>query len=388
MELVVGDRSHLSEAVVLQCAVHGPDDIVALSKGAEALLGLRRDRPFARPVLGREPQTLQRASPLDQERAITAQFDAHVFVRAKIRELGCGVLFSDEHPVEPGEAFGIYLALKLARHLLLRLAAQLQRDHLARPLADAVSDIVAGDVEALAVVGHAANEDVGVRVPGVVVIDGDPIESGPEVRLHLRHQPARGLAKVGQLDALLSGYDETELVPIFAPVLQESTAVGYVLVSRVDLALFAVASHAVALKVAEVGVHGFGAHMSPRPRGPALRVEFDDPSLDRDAAHSGTNAASVPAPGAPALQPGRNRSTPAARIAPPAFLPGPARPGRVTSCSPDRLLHLAGEGLGPRSHGARKLRAANVRAAISDPTRTDTKTVFIGRHGATIGGEN
>ena len=52
---------------------------------------------------------------------------------------------------------------RLLRHLLLGLATQLQGDDLARPLANAMGDVVAGDVERLAVVCDAAHEDVGVR---------------------------------------------------------------------------------------------------------------------------------------------------------------------------------------------------------------------------------
>ena len=103
------------------------------------------------------------------------------------------LLLGDQHPVEPGEAIGIHLPLKLLRHLLLGLPAQLPGDDLAGPLADAVGDVVAGDVEGLAVVGDAPDDDVGVGMAGVVVIDRDPVELRPEVGFHLLHQIAGGL---------------------------------------------------------------------------------------------------------------------------------------------------------------------------------------------------
>ena len=81
---------------------------------------------------------------------------------------------------------------KLLRNLLLGLPAQLPGDDLAGPLPDAVGDVVAGDVEGLAVVGDAPDDDVGVGMAGVVVIDRDPVELGPEVGFHLLHQIARG----------------------------------------------------------------------------------------------------------------------------------------------------------------------------------------------------
>ncbi len=46
---------------------------------------------------------------------------------------------------------------------MLGLRPEFQRDDLARPLADAVGDIVAGDVEDAAVVDDAAHDDMGVR---------------------------------------------------------------------------------------------------------------------------------------------------------------------------------------------------------------------------------
>ena len=53
-----------------------------------------------------------------------------------------------------------------------------------------MGDVVAGNVENLPVLGHAADDDMGMRVAGVVVIDRDPIQPGPEVLLHLIHQGA------------------------------------------------------------------------------------------------------------------------------------------------------------------------------------------------------
>jgi hypothetical protein len=88
-----------------------------------------------------------------------------------------------------------------------------------------MGDIVAGDVENLPVVGNAAQQDVGVRVAGVVVIDRDPVEPGAEVSLHRLHQVAGGLAQVGQLYAVLGGDDEAELVAVAAAPVEEGAAI-------------------------------------------------------------------------------------------------------------------------------------------------------------------
>ena len=91
------------------------------------------------------------------------------------------LLLGDQHPVEPGQPIGRHLVRELGLKLDLALVAQLQRDELARPVADAMGDIVAGDVEDLAVVGDAADDDVGVGMAGVVMVDRDPVEPGAEV---------------------------------------------------------------------------------------------------------------------------------------------------------------------------------------------------------------
>ena len=105
---------------------------------------------------------------------------------------------SRSRTVEPGETVGVHLPLEALGRVLFALTPQLQGDDLAGPLADAMGDIVAGDVEGLAVLGDAAKEDVGVGMAGVVVIDRDPVELGPEIGLHLLHQIAGGLARVGR----------------------------------------------------------------------------------------------------------------------------------------------------------------------------------------------
>src|ERR1700724_2609351 len=104
---------------------------------------------------------------------------AHVLVGAQVGKLP-PLLLGDQHPVEPGEAIGIHLPLELLRDLQLGLPAQFPGHNLAGALANAIGDIVAGDIEGLAVVGDAAHEDMGVRVAGVVVVDRGPVEPRAE----------------------------------------------------------------------------------------------------------------------------------------------------------------------------------------------------------------
>ena len=60
------------------------------------------------------------------------------------------------------------------------------------PRPQAAADVVAGDDEILAGLVDAADQQVDMRIVGVPVIDGDPVEPGAEVGLHL---PARSRVK-------------------------------------------------------------------------------------------------------------------------------------------------------------------------------------------------
>src|SRR6266567_8545010 len=111
-------------------------------------LGLWRYNPFASLDLSRQPHALQLARPLDQQRAVLTERVAHVLVGTQVGELP-PLLLGDQHPVEPGEAIGIHFPLKLLRYLQLGLPAELQRNDLAGAFANAVGDIVAGDVRVL-----------------------------------------------------------------------------------------------------------------------------------------------------------------------------------------------------------------------------------------------
>ena len=295
-----------------------------------------------------------------------------------------GLLLGDEHPVEAREALGVHLALELAADLLLGLPAQLQRHDLARPLADGVGDVVAGDVEDLSVLGHAAHQDVGVRVAGVVVIDRDPVEPRAEVGLHRLHQVAGRRPEVGQLDAFLGGDDEAELVAVVAAAVEEGAAVLGVALGGIDLALLAVAVDAVALQIAQMSVNRLGAREAATARRAALRVELHDPRLHRHAPRAGPHAVGVAAPGVPPLQPSSGCGAPAARIEAPAPLPGRTQPIGVASGAADGLMHLGEEGLRARPDGAHGASAA----AVADPAGTDAELIVVARHEARIGGSN
>nr|WP_246722080.1 hypothetical protein [Methylosinus sp. H3A] len=103
-------------------------------------------------------------------------------------------LLGEQHLVEPRQPLRRNFVRELRLKLDLALMAELQRDELARPVTNAMRDIVAGDIEDAAVVEHAPDDDVGVRMAGVVMVDGDPVETCVEVLLHLPHEVSREAA--------------------------------------------------------------------------------------------------------------------------------------------------------------------------------------------------
>src|SRR5450756_555262 len=188
---VAGGMAVLRQPFALQSPVHGLDGVATFAALPQRRLGLWRYNPFAGLNLTRQPHTSQLARTLDQESAILTEGVAHVLVGAQVGKLP-PLLLCDQHPVESGEAIGIYFPLKLLRDLQLVLPAQFPRHDLAGPLPNTVGDIVAGDVEGLAVLSDAAQEDMGVRVSCVVVIDRWRAQFGPSL-WHDLHQPHRAL---------------------------------------------------------------------------------------------------------------------------------------------------------------------------------------------------
>jgi hypothetical protein len=65
-------------------------------------------------------------------------------------------------------------------------------------VANAVGDIIASDIENPAVTEYAADDDVGVGMAAVVMVDRDPVEAGGQIQFHLAHQ-VTGEAAKGQL---------------------------------------------------------------------------------------------------------------------------------------------------------------------------------------------
>ncbi len=123
----------------------------------------------------------------------------------------------------------------------------------------------------------AGDHDVRVRMPGVEMIGGHPVELGVEVVFHLRHQIAHEGFEVAHASAVLGRDNETELIGVALLALQEPAAIGLVVLAVVELAGAASAGDAVALDI--VQVRAGGAEIGGAMTG--------DARLDDDAAPTG-----------------------------------------------------------------------------------------------------
>src|SRR5258706_3168124 len=189
----------------------------------------------------------------------------------------------NQHSGEPGQPVGVQLDGELAGDFDLALMSQLQGDQFARPMADPMGDVVTRDVENLAIVGDASQDDVVVGMAGVVMVDRDPIEPGFQVLFHLTHEVPSEAAQVAHVGGILRSDDEAELVPVLPAPRQEGAPVRLVFRGRIGKALLAVASYAVPLQIAQVSVSclaGVACHL--RAARAALQVELQYPRLDDD----------------------------------------------------------------------------------------------------------
>ena len=276
----------------------------------------------------------------------------------------------DHGAVDPGEALGGNLRAKLLAQFEVALRPQLQGRPLLRAQAHAIGDVVLGDDQVFAEIVLAPDDDVAVRMAGVVVVHRHPIELGPEVGLHLAHHVAGEAAQVREAVAVLGRDDEAEGMPVAFASLDEGLAILLVALGSVELTALAVAGRAVPLDVAQM-----------RARRTAAGAVTDDPRLHH---HPPL-----------ALAGGTLRRLPLQRIRhglAPADPRAPSLPGRTPAPLPAAQLGLGQRtaiGLGRRLHhlGDERLRPTTAGAApIADAARAGAEVGSVVCGSWAIGG--
>ena len=158
------------------------DDVAAFAELAQRRLGVLRNRPLAGADLVGKAEGLKLAQASDLERMKFVGLA--VGLRREVDDAGA-VAVAGELPIEVRPALGVDLALQRAADFMVGARPEVLGDQITRPIAHALLDVVAGDDEVLAVLANAAHDQVDMGMLGVPVIDGDPIELGAEILLHL-----------------------------------------------------------------------------------------------------------------------------------------------------------------------------------------------------------
>ena len=245
-----------------------------------------------------------------------------------------------------------------------------------------MGDVVAGDVEGLAVVGHAPDDDVGVEDGRVVVIDRDPPSLVPR-SASICFIRSRVVVGIGELDAVLGRHDEAELVTVLAAAFDERATIFHIPFGRIDLALLAVLRHAVSLEIAQVSVDRLGADESAAARRPTLGLSFTTRALT--ATRRASYESTIPAPGAPVLQRRRDRRATATLVEPAASLPCAVQAERIASCPADSLLDLSRKADRTSADTTHAASGRSLTTLVADLARTESKVVVVVCHGMTIG---
>ena len=90
--------------------------------------------------------------------------------------------------------------------------------HLRRPVTDSIRYILPGNDQIGPVRLPAAQENVGMRVVGVVVIDSNPLQLGVQIPFHPAHHLPHISRHVGDVSAAFRGDDQPEVMPVFRPL--------------------------------------------------------------------------------------------------------------------------------------------------------------------------
>jgi hypothetical protein len=157
-----------------------------------------------------------------------------------------------ERAIESGQALLADLVVQLLDPLDLALGAQLEGDQGLGASSHAMTDIVARHDQVFPLVIPPANNDMGMRMPGVKVVDGHPVELGIQIALHLGQQIADERLEVGKARSIVSRNDEAELVRVLRRSIQEGGAIDVIIGRVVEAARRTLAGHPVAHDVLEM----------------------------------------------------------------------------------------------------------------------------------------
>jgi len=113
-----------------------------------------------------------------------------------------------------------------------------------------MAHVVFGNYQIIATIILSTNDNVGVRVPCVVMINGDPVELRSKVRIDLcHHVPDKGL-EISEFCPIISRYDQPELMAVTITGIEKGRSIVLVGFWTIELTRFTLRRDAVPLNVA------------------------------------------------------------------------------------------------------------------------------------------
>lgn len=116
--------------------------------------------------------------------------------------------------VKLGPAIGIHLPLDRLVDVVISAWPEFQRHQILGTSTHSFADIITGDHQVGTVLRNAPDDNVQMRVCGVPVIDGDPVEFRAEIGLHLPHQIPRESPQIRHLRCVLRRDNKAEMVAV------------------------------------------------------------------------------------------------------------------------------------------------------------------------------
>jgi len=159
---------------------------------------------------------------------------------------------ADKLTIELGPAFGFGLAFKRAADVEIGARPEFLGDQVLGAVAHSALDVVAVDDKIVVVVSPSAHDDMDVRVVGVPMIDGHPVEAGAEILLGLRHEFSREPLQILHAGGVLGRDDESEVVPVVLGAIGEILGVGVIGFRTEHPRALAVAGDAIPAQIIEM----------------------------------------------------------------------------------------------------------------------------------------
>jgi hypothetical protein len=202
--------------------VQGLDDVAALTHPAEDGLQVLGQTPPSRGDFFCQTESLQLLQ------ASGAKSLTEVVLVPSGSDDAVDPRFPQEIPIQACEALLLDFGAEAGLDFVVGARAKIKSYDLGSSLPHASTQILPSDDEVFSLVLFTSEDDVSVRMSGIVMVNGDPIEFGPEIPLHLEHEATGQRLQIRVFDRVFCGDDETELMPVTVAAVEEGFSIAAV----------------------------------------------------------------------------------------------------------------------------------------------------------------